>query len=57
MNSRRAIQMLAKGLLHPNLLISQKIAFRDITSAFEKVDQEDPQTLKLVLDIQVGDNS
>jgi L-gulonate 5-dehydrogenase len=48
----RAIHLMAKGLLHPDLLISQKMALRDITAAFEKVDRDDPQTLKLVLDIQ-----
>ena len=49
---QRAIYMLAKGLLHPDLLISQKMALRDITAAFKKVDRDDPQTIKLVLDIQ-----
>lgn len=48
----RAIRMLAKGLLHPDLLITQKMALRDITAAFAKVDREDPETIKIVLDIQ-----
>jgi 2-desacetyl-2-hydroxyethyl bacteriochlorophyllide A dehydrogenase len=50
----RAIRMMAQGLLHPNLLITQKLALKDITAAFEKVDLEDPDTIKIVMDIQAA---
>ncbi len=49
---RRAIRLLAKGLLHPELLITHQMPLRDITAAFDKVDQEDPGTLKVVLNVQ-----
>jgi 2-desacetyl-2-hydroxyethyl bacteriochlorophyllide A dehydrogenase len=48
----RAIRMMANGLLHADLLISDQMAMRDIGAAFDKVDQDDPQTLKIVLDVQ-----
>jgi threonine dehydrogenase-like Zn-dependent dehydrogenase len=48
----RAIRLLAKGLLHPELLITHQTAMRDIAAAFGQVDQEDPNTLKVVLNIQ-----
>jgi alcohol dehydrogenase len=48
----RAIRMMSLGLLHPHLLITQKLALREITQAFEKVDQEDPDTLKIVMDVR-----
>jgi threonine dehydrogenase-like Zn-dependent dehydrogenase len=48
----RAIRLLAKGLLHPELLITHRMALRDIGAAFAQVDQEDPGTLKVVLDVQ-----
>jgi threonine dehydrogenase-like Zn-dependent dehydrogenase len=48
----RAIRLMAKGLLHPELLITDEMALRDIAAAFEQVDREDPGTLKVVLDIQ-----
>jgi 2-desacetyl-2-hydroxyethyl bacteriochlorophyllide A dehydrogenase len=48
----RAIRLLARGLLHPELLITHQMALRDIAAAFDKVDQEDPGTLKVVLNIQ-----
>jgi L-gulonate 5-dehydrogenase len=48
----RAIRLLAKGLLHPELLITHQMALRNIAAAFGKVDQEDPSTLKVVLNIQ-----
>jgi L-gulonate 5-dehydrogenase len=47
----RAIRLLAKGLLHPELLITDRVALRDVAGAFEKVDREDPSTIKVVLDI------
>jgi threonine dehydrogenase-like Zn-dependent dehydrogenase len=47
----RAIQMMSRGLLHPNLLITDVLPLRSITGAFEQVDQEDPETIKVVLEI------
>jgi threonine dehydrogenase-like Zn-dependent dehydrogenase len=46
-----AIRLMEKGLLHPELLITDQMPLRDITTAFEKVDREDPSTLKVVLDV------
>jgi L-gulonate 5-dehydrogenase len=48
----RAIRMLAQGLLHPDLLISHRMGLGSITSAFHQVDREDPDTIKIVLDVQ-----
>jgi 2-desacetyl-2-hydroxyethyl bacteriochlorophyllide A dehydrogenase len=48
----RAIRLMEKGLLHPELLITDQMPLRDITSAFDKVDREDPGTLKVVLDVR-----
>ncbi len=48
----RAIRLLEKGLLHPELLITDQMPLRDIVTAFDQVDREDPQTLKIVLDVQ-----
>jgi len=48
----RAIRLMARGLLHPDLLITHQMALRDIAVAFENVDQEDPGTLKVVLNVQ-----
>jgi L-gulonate 5-dehydrogenase len=48
----RAIRLMAKGLLHPELLVTDQIGMREIATAFEKVDQEDPGTIKVVLNVQ-----
>jgi 2-desacetyl-2-hydroxyethyl bacteriochlorophyllide A dehydrogenase len=48
----RAIRLLARGLLHPELLVTHQMALRDITAAFAQVDSDDPGTLKVVLDVQ-----
>jgi len=48
----RAIRLLAKGLLHPELLITDQMALGDGAAAFEQVDQEDPSTIKVVLNVQ-----
>jgi L-gulonate 5-dehydrogenase len=48
----RAIRLMEKGLLHPELLITHQIALQDVAAAFEKVDQGDPSTLKVVLVVQ-----
>jgi threonine dehydrogenase-like Zn-dependent dehydrogenase len=47
----RAIRMLAKRRLHPELLVTETLPLRDVARAFEKVDREDPTTIKVVLDI------
>ncbi|MBN2502377.1 MAG: alcohol dehydrogenase catalytic domain-containing protein [Anaerolineales bacterium] len=48
----RAIRMLANGLLHPELLVTDQVPLAEITAAFDQVSQEDPETIKVVLDIQ-----
>jgi threonine dehydrogenase-like Zn-dependent dehydrogenase len=47
----RAIRLMAKGLLHPDLLITDQMAMRDVATAFGKVDREDPSTIKVVLNV------
>jgi len=47
----RAIRMMAKGLLHPDLLITHQMPMRDVTRAFEIVDRDQPDTIKIVLDL------
>jgi L-gulonate 5-dehydrogenase len=47
----RAIQMMSRGLLHPEYLITDIMPLDAITSAFELVDQEEPETIKVVLEI------
>jgi threonine dehydrogenase-like Zn-dependent dehydrogenase len=48
----RAIRLMAKGLLHPELLVTDEMPLRDIGTAFAQVDREDPKTLKVVLNVQ-----
>ncbi len=48
----RAIRLMSKGLLHPELLVTEQMPLRDITAAFAKVDRDDPSTIKVVLDVQ-----
>jgi len=48
----QAVRLLAKGLLHPELLVTHQVTMRDVAAAFEQVDREDPRTLKVVLDVQ-----
>ena len=50
----RALRLMAKGLLHPELLITDQLPLNDIALAFEKVDREEPNTIKVVLDIQAA---
>jgi len=50
----RALRLLAKGLLHPGLLITDRMSLRDVSAAFEMVDREAPETIKIVLDIRGG---
>ena len=45
----RAIRMLSKRLLHPELLITGRMPLREVAAAFDKVDREDPGTIKIVL--------
>ncbi len=47
----RAIRMLARGLLHPELLITGRMPLREVADAFDKVDREDPGTIKIILDV------
>ncbi len=48
----RAIRMMSKGVLHPDLLITHQMSMHDVTRAFEIVDQDQPDTIKIVLDVQ-----
>ena len=50
----RAIRLMAKGLLHPELLVTHRMAMREVAAAFTKVDREEPETIKIVLDIHAG---
>jgi L-gulonate 5-dehydrogenase len=48
----QAIRLLARGLLHPELLITHQVPLRDVALAFEQVDTGERSTLKVVLDVQ-----
>jgi len=48
----RAIRLMEKGLLHPELLVTDKMALKDVGPAMSKVDLEDPKTIKVVMDVQ-----
>jgi len=48
----RAIRLLARGLLHPDLMITHQMALSDIDAAFAQVDREEGETLKVVLKVQ-----
>lgn len=48
----RAIRMLSRGLLHPDVLITGRMPLREAAAAFDKVDREDASTIKIVLDVQ-----
>lgn len=48
----QAVRLMSKGVLHPELLITHQMPLGDITQAFDIVDQEDPATIKIVLDVQ-----
>jgi L-iditol 2-dehydrogenase len=47
-----AVRLLDKGLLHPEILVTHQMSMADAAAAFQKVDQDDPETLKIVLDAQ-----
>ena len=48
----RAIRLMAKNLLHPDLLITHHMPASEVTAAFTMVDNEAPDVIKVVLDIQ-----
>ena len=48
----RAMRLMARGLLHPELLITAQLPLAQIASAFAQVDREEGDTLKVVLDVQ-----
>jgi threonine dehydrogenase-like Zn-dependent dehydrogenase len=48
----RAVRLMSKGILHPELLVTNEMPMRDITKAFAQVDRDDPSTIKVVLDVQ-----
>lgn len=50
----RAIRLLSKGLLHPELLITHRLPIRDVAAAFTQSAKEDPETIKVVLDVQAA---
>ena len=50
----RAIRLLSKGLLHPDSLITHRMALKDITVAFDQLDREEPSTIKIVVDVQAA---
>ncbi len=50
----RAIRLLAKGLLHPDALITHRMPLRDITAAFDQLDREEASTIKIVVDVQAA---
>ena len=50
----RAIRLLGKGLLHPELLITDRLPLREVGRAFERLDADDPKMLKMVLDVQAA---
>jgi 2-desacetyl-2-hydroxyethyl bacteriochlorophyllide A dehydrogenase len=47
----RAIQMMSRGILHPDLLITEVRPLEEITDAFMQVSQNDPCTIKVVFEI------
>jgi len=48
----RALRLMSKGLVHPDLLVTDRMALKDITAAFTKVDREDASTIKVVMNVQ-----
>lgn len=48
----RAMRLMARGQLHPELLISRSVPVAGVGRAFEQVDGQDPATLKVVLDLE-----
>jgi len=50
----RAIRLMGKGLLHPELLITDQLPLKDVGQAFARLDAEDPRMIKMVLDVQAA---
>jgi L-gulonate 5-dehydrogenase len=48
----RALHLLARGCLHPDLLITDEMPLREITAAFAKIDSDAPDTIKVVVDVR-----
>ena len=48
----RAIRLMSKKLLHPELLVTHDVPMREVTAAFAQVDREEASTIKMVLDVQ-----
>jgi len=48
----RSISLISRGVLHPELLVTHRMPLAEVTGAFQRVDQEAPDTIKVVLDIQ-----
>jgi len=49
---QRTIRLLAKGLLHPELLVTHQLPLREVSAAFDRLERDDPSTIKIVLDVQ-----
>jgi L-gulonate 5-dehydrogenase len=47
----RAIRLLARGVFHPEHLITHQLPMRDVSAAFAELDREAPETVKIVLDV------
>lgn len=47
----RALRLMGKGLLHPELLITQKSPLEQVADAFAELDTEEPEVIKIVLDV------
>jgi len=50
----RAIRLMSRGVLHPELLVTHQLPLGAVTGAFARVDAEDSATIKVVLDVQAG---
>ena len=50
----RSIGLISKGVLHPELLVTHQMPLSDVTAAFARVDEEDPTTIKVVLEVQAN---
>jgi 2-desacetyl-2-hydroxyethyl bacteriochlorophyllide A dehydrogenase len=50
----RAIRLMEKGLLHPELLVTHQMPMKNVAAAFSQVDREEAETIKIVLDVQRG---
>lgn len=48
----RSIALIAKGAVHPELLVTHQMPMRQVDAAFARVDDEAPDTIKVVLDVQ-----